>query len=148
MRPFNRRSKRFGLRVRLLEQALAPRTFCMDQEAVGEYQSDASWFRYADEERTRLLGIDAMSEAPFFYKNRRDYILHCAMLGGKQYRAFFEERKGLDSILVDEENKLHCFDFLVRMTEHGPDFSKILVEVEVGDAGFHVRDWRYWRWYR
>ena len=112
---------------------------CMDQEAVREYQSDGSWFGYADEERTRLLSIDAMSEAPFYYTNMRDHILHCAMLWRKQYRAFFEERKGLDSILVDEEHTLHCSDFLVRMTEHGPDFSKIPIKVEVGYAGCHVR---------
>ena len=47
----------------------------MDQEAVREHQSDGSWFGYADEERTRLLSIDAMSEAPFYYTNMRDHIL-------------------------------------------------------------------------
>lgn len=50
---------------------------CMDQEAVMEYQSDGSWFGYADEERTRLLSVGAMSEAPFYYTNMRDHILHC-----------------------------------------------------------------------
>lgn len=113
---------------------------CMDQEAVKEYQSDGSWFGYADEERTLLLSIDAMSEAPLYYTNMRDHILHCAMLWRKQYRAFFREREGLDSILVDAEHTLHCSDFLVRMTEHGPDFSKIPIKVEVGYASYHVRD--------
>ena len=44
----------------------------------------------------------------------------------KEIPGIFQEREGLDSILVDEEHTLHCSDFLVRMTEYGPDFSKLL----------------------
>lgn len=114
---------------------------CMDNVAVQEYQADGSWVGYADEKMTeRLPTIDAMSEVQFYYSNMRDHIVHCAMLWRKQYRAFFEERRGLDSIIVDQEHTDHCSDFLVRMTEFGPDFSRIPIKVEVGFAGCYVRD--------
>ncbi|KAK3179424.1 hypothetical protein OEA41_005546 [Lepraria neglecta] len=116
---------------------------CLDQDAVHEYQSDGSWFGYADEDRTQVLSIDAMSEEPFYYTNMRDHIIHCAMLWRKQYRALYEERRGLDSIIVDEEHTLHCSNFLIRMTEHGPDFSKVPIKVEVGFAGCYLRDGHY-----
>ena len=112
---------------------------CMDEESVKEYQSDGSWFGYAGEEATQRLSIDAMSDLPFYYTNMRDHIIHCAMLWRKQYRAFFQERRSLDSIIVDEEHTMHCSDFLIRMTEHGIDFSKIPIQVEVGYAGCHLR---------
>lgn len=132
-------AKNIGCQYDILSNHWVPAP-CMDEDAVKEYQSDESWFGYADENRTKILSIDAMSEAPFYYTNMRDHILHCAMLWRKQYRAFFGERRGLDSIIVDEEHTVHCSDFLIRMTEHGPDFSKIPIKVEVGFAGCHLRD--------
>ena len=132
-------AKALGCKYDILSNHWVPAP-CMDEDAVREYQSDGSWFGYADENRTQKLSIDAMSEVPFYFTNMRDHILHCAMLWRKQYRALSEERAGLDSLIVDGEHTVHCSDFLIRMTEHGPDFSKIPIKVEVGFAGCYVRD--------
>ena len=48
------------------------------------------------------------------------------------------QRAGFDP--CGEEHTLHCSDFLVRMTGHGPDFSKIPIKVEVGYTHYHIRD--------
>lgn len=132
-------AKALGCKYDILSNHWVPAP-CMDEDAVREYQSDGSWFGYADENRTQQLSIDAMSEVPFYFTNMRDHILHCAMLWRKQYRALSGERTRLDSLIVDGEHTVHCSDFLVRMTEHGPDFSKIPIKVEVGFAGCYVRD--------
>jgi hypothetical protein len=113
---------------------------CMDQDAIREYQSDGSWLGYADANRTEPLSIDAMSEMPVYYTNERDHIVHCAMLWRKQFRAFFEGRKYLDSIIVDEEHTIHCSKYLIEMSEWGPDFTQIPIKVFVGYAGCHVKD--------
>ena len=132
-------AKALGCKYDILSNHWVPAP-CMDEDAVREYQSDGSWFGYSDENRTQKLSIDAMSEVPFYFTNMRDHILHCAMLWRKQYRALSEKRARLDSLIVDEEHTMHCSDFLIRMTEHGPDFSKIPIKVEVGFAGCYVRE--------
>jgi hypothetical protein len=38
----------------------------MDQKAVEEYQNDGSWFGFADEKRTEMIDIDAMSEMDYY----------------------------------------------------------------------------------
>ena len=131
-------AKALGCKYDILSNHWVPAP-CMDEDAVREYQSDGSWFGYADGNRRQKLSIDAMSEVPFYFTNMRDHIVHCAMLWRKQYRALSEERAWLDSLIVDGEHTVHCSDFLIRMTEHGPDFSKIPIKVEVGFAGCYVR---------
>ncbi|KAF7595708.1 hypothetical protein BBP40_005152 [Aspergillus hancockii] len=113
---------------------------CMDQDAVDVYKADESWFGYGDENRTQLLTIDEMSALPFYYTNMRDHVLHCASLWKKQYQEFFKQRKALDSLIVDEHHTIHCADFLIRMTQYGPDLAHIPIQVEVGYAGCHIRD--------
>jgi hypothetical protein len=102
---------------------------CVDPESIEEYQSDESWFGYADENRTELLRIEDMGTRPFYYTSTRDHIVHCAMLWRKQYRALSEGRKYLDSIIVDEEHTMHCSQYLIEMSERGPDFRVMPIKV-------------------
>lgn len=132
-------AKAMGCQYDILNNHWVPAQ-CMDQDAVREYQSDGSWFGYADANRTELLSIDAMSERPVYYTNERDHIVHCAMLWRKQFRAFFEGRKNLDSIIVDEKHTIHCSKYLIERSEWGPDFTKIPIKVFVGYAGCHVKE--------
>jgi hypothetical protein len=113
---------------------------CIDEFSIREYQSDGSWFGYADKNHTELLDIKAMGRTPVYYTNERDHIVHCSFLWRKQFRAFMEGRKYLDSIIVDEEHTMHCSEFLIKMSEWGPDFRKMPIEVHVGYAGCHVRN--------
>lgn len=113
---------------------------CMDQESITEYQSDGSWFGYADENRTELLSIDAMSKMPFYYTSMRDHIVHCGMLWRKQYRAFFEQRKNIDAIIADKSHTMHCSQFLIDMSDRGTDFWNVPIRVYVGKAGCWIRD--------
>lgn len=114
-------------------------SLCMDEEAVDVYKADGTWFGYADENRTQLLTIEDMSMVPFYYTNMRDHVLHCASLWKKQFREFFGQRKALDSMIVDEHHTIHCADFLIRMTQFGPDLREVPIKVEVGYAGCHIR---------
>ncbi|MBE3046178.1 hypothetical protein IMZ48_27300 [Candidatus Bathyarchaeota archaeon] len=113
---------------------------CMDQAAVEDYQADGSWFGYGNEERTELLTIDAMSEMEFYYTSLRDHIVHCAVLWRKQFRAFYENRPMLDSLIASWEHTMHCADFLVKMTEEGPDYWTMPIKTFVGHAACWVRE--------
>ncbi|KAH6719398.1 hypothetical protein BKA61DRAFT_571416 [Leptodontidium sp. MPI-SDFR-AT-0119] len=112
---------------------------CIDESAIKEYQSDGSWFGYADANHTELLDITALGRTPVYYTNERDHIIHCSFLWRKQFKAFMEGRNYLDSIVVDEEHTMHCSDFLVKMSERGPDFRTMPIKVHVGFAGCHIR---------
>jgi hypothetical protein len=101
---------------------------------------DGSWFGYADENRTELLGIDAMSEMDFYYTSERDHIVHCAMLWRKQFRAFFEGRRNLDSIIASSKHTLHCSQFFIDMSERGPDYRNMPIKTHVGYAGCWVKE--------
>lgn len=99
---------------------------CMDQDAaVDVYKADETWFGYVDENHTKLLTIEDMSMAPFYYINMRDHVLHCASLWKKQVREFFGQRKALDSMIVDDHHTIHYADFLIRMTQFGPDLRSV-----------------------
>jgi hypothetical protein len=113
---------------------------CMDQEAVEEYQADGSWFGFADEKRTELLTLDAMSEMEFYYTSERDHIVHCAMLWRKQYRAFFEGRQNLDTLIASKAHTLHCSQYLIDMTEKGPDYWNMPIKTWVGYAGCWLKE--------
>ncbi|KAF4628576.1 hypothetical protein G7Y89_g9575 [Cudoniella acicularis] len=112
---------------------------CIDEDAIREYQSDESWFGYADQNHTELLDIKTMGETPVYYTNERDHIVHCAMLWRKQFRALMDGRRYLDSIIVDEEHTIHCSKYLIEMSEWGPDFREMPIEVHVGYAGCHMK---------
>jgi hypothetical protein len=132
-------ARKLGCKYDILSNHWVPSP-CMDQDAVDVYKADGSWFGYADENRTQLLTIEDMSSLPFYYTNMRDHVLHCASLWKKQYHEFFKQRKALDSLIVDEHHTIHCADFLIRMTQYGPDLAQIPIQVEVGYAGCHIRD--------
>ena len=131
-------AKEKGCQYDILSNHWVP-DICMDQEAVEEYQADGSWFGFADEHRTELLTIDAMSEMDFYYTSERDHIVHCAMLWRKQYKAFFEGRQKLDTLIASKSHTLHCSQFLIDMTENGPDYWNMPIKTWVGYAGCWVR---------
>lgn len=112
---------------------------CINESAVREYQSDGSWFGYTDANHTKLLNIDALGRTPVYYTNKRDNIIHCSFLWRKQFKAFMEGRKYLDSLVVDKKHMIHCSEILIKMSERGPDFRAMPIEVHVGYAGCHIR---------
>lgn len=132
-------AKALGCRYDILSNHWVP-SACMDQESVVEYQSDGSWFGFANENRTGPLTIDVMGETPLYYTSVRDHIVHCAMLWRKQYRAFFDGRDSLDSVIVDRKHTMHCSQYLINMTEVGTNFWDEPLEVYVGYAGCHTRN--------
>ena len=127
-------AKALGCEYDILANHWVPKQ-CMDQDAVEEYQSDGSWYGYSYENRTELLTIEDMGELPLYYTSERDHIVHCAMLWRKQYRAFSEGRKIIDSITADPEHTHHCSQYLMDMTELGPDLRTVPLVVNVGFAG-------------
>ncbi|KAK1755401.1 hypothetical protein QBC47DRAFT_413171 [Echria macrotheca] len=131
-------AKRRGCTYDILSNHWVP-AVCMDQDAVDEYMTDGTWFGYGDESRTQLLTIDAMSEMDYYYTNERDHIVHCAMLWRKQFRAFFLQRQNLDTIISDEEHTMHCSQFLMDMSDKGPDYRNMPIKTWVGQAGCWLR---------
>ncbi|KAA8647078.1 uncharacterized protein ATNIH1004_005761 [Aspergillus tanneri] len=132
-------AKALGCQYDILSNHWVP-GLCMDQKAVEEYQTDESWFGFADENRTELLSIDTMSEMKYYYTSERDHIVHCAMLWRKQFRAFFEERDNLDTIIADSEHTMHCSQFLMDMSDKGPDYRNMPIKTWVGYAGCWVKE--------
>ncbi|KAE8163770.1 hypothetical protein BDV40DRAFT_299114 [Aspergillus tamarii] len=132
-------AKALGCQYDILSNHWVPGV-CMDQEAIEEYQTDESWFGFADENRTELLSIDNMSEMRYYYTTERDHIVHCAMLWRKQFRAFFEERDNLDTIIADREHTMHCSQFLMDMSDKGPDYRNMPIKTWVGYAGCWVKE--------
>lgn len=132
-------AKKLGCQYDILSNHWVP-GICMDQEAVKEYQTDGSWYGFADENRTELLTIEAMSEMDFYYTSERDHIIHCAMLWRKQFRAFFEGRRNLDSIIASGHHTEHCSQFLVDMSDNGPDYRNMPIKTHVGYAGCWVKE--------
>lgn len=132
-------AKRRGCKYDILSNHWVP-PLCWDQYSVEEYQADGSWFGFADEERNQILTIEEMSEMEFYYTNLRDHIVHCAMLWKKQFRAFADERPNIDTVIADEEHTMHCAQFLIDMSENGPDYKSIPIKVFVGYAGCWAKE--------
>jgi hypothetical protein len=132
-------AKRAGCQYDILSNHWIP-SLCMDQGAIEEYQTDGTWFGFADEGRTELLTIDAMGDLDFYYTSERDHIVHCAMLWRKQFRAFMEGRRFFDTIIADERHTIHCSQFLIDMTENGPDYWNRPIVTHVGHAGCLLRE--------
>lgn len=128
-----------GCRYDILSNHWVP-AICMDEEAVAEYQSDGLWFGFGDENKTQRLTIAAMSELDYYYyTSERDHIVHCASLWCKQYTAFFEGRRYMDTLIASKAHTMHCAQFLVSMTEEGPDYWNVPIKTHVGYAGCWVR---------
>ncbi|KAK1973471.1 hypothetical protein LZ30DRAFT_743489 [Colletotrichum cereale] len=132
-------AKKLGCHYDILSNHWVPAK-CMDEEAVEEYQSDGSWHGFSDERRTKLLSIEEMSDMDFYYTSERDHIVHCAMLWRKQFRAFAEERVALDTIIADKDHTEHCSQFLMDMTEKGPDYRNMPIKTFVGYAGCWIKE--------
>ncbi|PON27834.1 hypothetical protein TGAM01_v203601 [Trichoderma gamsii] len=113
---------------------------CMDQASVEEYQKDGSWFGFADENRTQMLTVMEMSELEFYYTSERDHIVHCAMLWRKQFRAFAEERPNIDTLIASKEHTDHCSQFLINMTDRGPDYWNMPIKTHVGFGGCWIKE--------
>jgi hypothetical protein len=113
---------------------------CADEFSIKEYQSDGSWFPFADVNRTVPLTREELGDRRSYYTSMRDHIVHCAVFWRRQYRALSEGWKYLDSMIVDPEHTMHCSQFLMDMSEYGPDFRTMPIRVFVGHAGCHVRD--------
>lgn len=112
---------------------------CYDEDAINEYQAEGStWKGYMDMNWTEPIPTTpkAMGEAGVYWTNQRDHIVHCAMLWKKQWRAFSENRRYMDAIIVSEEHVAHCTQFLMDMTEEKDfDWRQQPMTVEVGFAG-------------
>jgi hypothetical protein len=115
---------------------------CLDEDAIKDYQSDGTWFGYADQYRTQLLDIEEYGDKPVYYTSARDHIVHCAMLWKKQYRAFFKDggRNALDQVLTDEGHTMHCAHYLINMTSWGTNFANMPIEVIPGYSGCWVKE--------
>lgn len=132
-------AKSMGCQYDILSNHWVPAP-CFDQGAIEEYQKDGSWFGFADEKRTEMIDIDTMSEMDYYYTSERDHIVHCAMLWRKQFRAFYEERTHLDTIIGSYDHTMHCSKFLIDMSDRGPDYRNMPIKTFVSQAGCWVRD--------
>jgi hypothetical protein len=112
---------------------------CVDEFSIREYQSDGSWFPYADEQHTKRLAVEELGDLPFYYTSMRDHVVHCANLWKRQFRAMSEGWKHVDSVTVEEEHTMHCSDFLMKKAEL-PEYRQTPIKVFVGKSGCHVRD--------
>jgi hypothetical protein len=132
-------AKALGCQYDILVGKWLPR-FCIDEKSILDYQSDGSWFGYADEDRTELLSIEQMSEMDFYHTSVRDHIVHCAVLWRKQYQAFFEGRSIMDSMITSREHTHHCSQFLIEMTDAVPEYRTTPIKVFVEAGGCFVKD--------
>jgi hypothetical protein len=132
-------AKRRNCTYDILSNAWIPSP-CSDENSIQEYQTDGSWFPFADSNHTQPLEREELGDLGMYYTNMRDHIVHCAVLWKRQFRAWKEGWKYLDDVLVDEKHTMHCADFLVDMTDKGTDFRKQPIEVIVGHVGCHVRN--------
>ncbi|KAF2830161.1 hypothetical protein CC86DRAFT_368019 [Ophiobolus disseminans] len=122
----------------ILSNAWIP-SLCSDETFVREYQSDGTWFPFADANHTQPLKREELGDVAKYYTNMRDHIVHCSVLWKRQFMAWKEGWKYLDDVLVDEHHTFHCADFLVEMTDKGVDFREQPIGVVVGHVGCHVR---------
>ncbi|KAI0127134.1 hypothetical protein BJ170DRAFT_582227, partial [Xylariales sp. AK1849] len=132
-------AKALGCQYDILANHWLPRP-CIDRDAVEEYQKDESWFAYAHENMTGPLSLDAMGDISHYYTSKRDHIFHCGTLWKKQFKAFTENRRNIDSITADPEHTHHCAQYLIDMTDLGQDFRMVPLRVDVGFAGCFIGD--------
>ncbi|KAJ2982634.1 hypothetical protein NQ176_g1256 [Zarea fungicola] len=112
---------------------------CQDLKSIEDYQSDGSWWPYADEARTKPLKVEDLGAMDFYYTSMRDHIVHCAMLWKRQYRALAEGWKYVDSITAEAKHTDHCAMFLMKMADV-EKYREEPIKVVVGKSGCHVRE--------
>lgn len=111
---------------------------CYDEEFIEEYADDGSWAAYADANLTqRITNIEEMSEREYYYTSVRDHVNHCAMIWKKQFWAFFENRKAIDTMISNPAHTDHCAYYLDGFLDKPPTEA---TKVEVGYAGCWVRE--------
>jgi len=71
----------------------------------------------------------------------RDQIVHCAMLWKRQYRAFAENWRYIDSVIASEEHTYHYADYLMELTDDldHPDWRTVPINVDVRYAAYYDR---------
>lgn len=112
---------------------------CFDKEWLDEYKEDDSWGGYADEEMTRKLSVEEMSEADHYWTSLRDHVNHCAMMWRKQFWALYEERKAFDTVIASPGHTDHCSQFLIDVTDNSRNWTHP-TKTSMGFAGCWVRD--------
>ena len=130
-------AKMKGCRYDILTNHWLPEQ-CIDDFSVQEYQSDGSWFPFADENRTVPLAMDELGDLPYYFTSMRDHIVHCAMLWRRQFRALSEGWKYVDEITADAKHTKHCAQFLMDKAELQV-YRTQPIKVIVGKSGCHVR---------
>ncbi|KAK0616934.1 hypothetical protein B0T14DRAFT_524045 [Immersiella caudata] len=118
---------------------------CIDELGIDEYKRESTtWYGFADPNWTvRIPSAEEMGRHGVYYTNLRDHIVHCALLWKRQYRAFAENWRFIDSVIASEEHTFHCADFLAELTDYTehPDWRTIPIPVEVGYAAcFDMQD--------
>jgi hypothetical protein len=108
---------------------------CIDQTMIDEYKNDNSWYAYADKDMSFRLSLEAMGTSDFYYTSMRDHIVHCAMMWRKQFRAFIEGGRYYDELITDAQHTHHCSQFLINITESGPDYRRMPIQTFVGHSG-------------
>lgn len=112
---------------------------CFDKEWLDEYKEDDSWGGYADEEMTRRMSVEEMSEADHYWTSLRDHVNHCAMMWRKQFWALYEERKAFDTVIASPGHTDHCSQFLIDVTDNSRNWTHP-TKTSMGFAGCWVRD--------
>lgn len=131
-------AKASGCEYDILTNHWLPRQ-CKDAKSISDYQSDGSWMPYGDLARTERLSVAELGEREFYYTSLRDHIVHCAMLWRRQYRAFSEGWKFVDSITADSNHTDHCSGFLMNMADL-ENFRTEPIVVSVGRSGCYVQE--------
>jgi hypothetical protein len=116
-------------------------TLCLDRIGMAQYTDEGtSWIGYVDRNHTTQYStIKEMGESDLYWTSQRDHIVHCGMLWKRQYRAWAENWRYVDAIIMDEEHTMHCANYLIDMTDwaiiRNQDWRKVPSSVEVGFAG-------------
>lgn len=61
---------------------------------------------------TKKLAPEDMGTRQYYYTSIRDHVNHCAMLWRKQFWTLFEDRRALDTVIVNPYHTEHCSEFL------------------------------------
>lgn len=134
----NEEAKAFGCEYDILTNHWLPHQ-CKDAKSISDYQADGSWMPFADLARTEQLAVAELGDREFYYTSLRDHIVHCAMLWRRQYRAFSEGWKFVDSITADGNHTDHCSGFLMDMADL-ESFRAEPIVVSVGRSGCYVQE--------
>ncbi|KAK3348903.1 hypothetical protein B0T25DRAFT_458966 [Lasiosphaeria hispida] len=139
-------AERRGCEYDILANGYFPKT-CVDEYGIDEYKREGTtWYGFADRNWTvRIPSTEEMGRRGVYYTNMRDHIVHCALLWKRQYRAFSENWRFMDSVIASEEHTYHCADYLMELTDNldHPDWRTVPIAVEVGYAACFDRQERF-----